>query len=181
MTQEFHEAAEDPRDYTKYVWGGIGVLVLAMLTFMLVKGQSTPQRSQVDTKHILISFAANDPADRARALELIQSIREKIVSGEASFEAMAQKYSDDPLSARNGGYIGSSGRGELQDKYEDFAWIAPPGELSDIIQTGFGYHLIVVVDRYISPGDAYEEALDKRLRDAAEDLRGAAAGDAPAP
>ena len=165
MTQAFEEAPHEPRDYTRYVWGGVGLLVLAMLAFMLLKGETTPRRSEVQTKHILIRYDASDPADRARALELIQSIREQIVNGDATFEAMAQKYSDDPMSGPVGGFIGGSGRGDLHDKYEEFAWSAPIGELSGIVQTSFGYHLIVVVDRYISPSDAYEEQLEQRLRE----------------
>lgn len=178
MTQEFDAAAQDPKDYTKYVWGGIGILVLAMMALMMLKGQSTPRRSEVETKHILIRFEANDPADRARALETIQMIREKIESGEESFAAMAEKYSDDPQSAPNGGYVGRSGRGDMQEQYDQYAWSAPIGEMSGIIQTSYGYHLIVVVDRYISPGDAYEQKLEERIRE--EDVSLPGGEDAPA-
>jgi len=165
MTQEFDDAAQDPKDYTKYVWGGIGILVVAMIAFMMLKGQTTPRRSEVETKHILIRFDAADPADRARALELIQSIREKIVSGEESFSAMAAKYSQDPQSGPNGGLVGRSGRGDMHKQYDQYAWTAPIGEISEIVQTNYGYHLIVVISRYISPSEVYEQQLEDRSRD----------------
>lgn len=165
MTQEFDEAAQDPKDFTKYIWAGVGILILAMILFMVFNGKTKPRRSEVETKHILIRFDHSDPADRARALELVQDLRKKIVNGEASFEAVAEEYSDDPQTGPNGGYLGTHGKGEMSDQYDKYAWTAPIGELSGIIQTSYGYHLMVVIDRYISPGDEYEEKLEERVRD----------------
>lgn len=164
MTQQFDDASQEPRDYAKFMWGAVAVLIAAMILFMLTRGQGTPRRSEVTTKHILVRFNAGDPADKARALALIQEIREKIVSGEASFTEMAARYSDDPLNAQRGGHVGTHGRDEMAEQYEEYSWNGPIGELSGIIQTGFGYHLIVVEDRYISPADAYEEELERRIR-----------------
>lgn len=165
MTQEFDNAAQEPKDYTKLVWGGVGVLVLAMVLFMVFNGGGTPRRSEVRTKHILIKFDASDPADKARALELINGLREQIVSGKATFEEIAEKYSDDPTTAKKGGFLGSHARGEMQKQYDDYAWTAPVGQLSGIIQTSFGFHLMVVLDRYISPGEQYEQEIERRIKE----------------
>jgi parvulin-like peptidyl-prolyl isomerase len=185
MTQEFEHAAGEPKDYTKYVWGGVGLLVVGMIAVMLATGGGDPRRSEVKTKHILIQYDQTDPADRARALELITSLREQIVRGEATFEEIAEKYSDDPTTAHRGGYLGTHGKGEMQTQYENYSWTAPVGELSGVIQTSFGYHLMMVLERYISPGDAYEQELERRIQEGEElpqvgDTE-APAGETPAP
>lgn len=164
MTEQFDDASQEPRDYAKFVWGGVAVLIAAMILFMITRGQGTPRRSEVTTKHILISYDGGDPADKARALALIKEIREKIVNGDASFAEMALRYSNDPLSARRGGHLGTHGKGEMSEQYENYSWNGPIGELSEILQSGHGYHIMVVEDRYISPSDAYEEELERRIR-----------------
>ena len=164
MSREFDDAAHEPRDYTKYIWVGVGLLVLVMIGLMLFAGESVPRRSEVKTRHILIKFDKGDPADQARALALIKEIREKIVSGEATFSEMAEKYSDDPTSASRGGFLGTHGKGDMQEQYENYSWSAPLKQLSGIIQTTFGYHLMIVDDRYISPADEYEKKLEEKIR-----------------
>lgn len=165
MTREFDDATQEPKDYTKHVWAAVGLVVLAMVIYMVISGQRTPTRSEVSTSHILIRYSAGDPADRARALELIHDLRERIVSGEDSFEKLAEQYSDDPQSGPRGGYVGTHARGDMEDAYDEYSWTAPVGELSPVIQTGFGYHLVIVHDRYIAPGDAYDEELERRIRE----------------
>lgn len=164
MTQQFDDASQEPRDYAKFMWGAVAVLIAAMVLFMLTRGQGSPRRSEVTTKHILINYDASDPADKARALALIKEIRDKIANGEASFAEMASRYSDDPLSAQRGGHLGAHGKGEMSEQYENYSWNGPIGELSEIIQTGYGFHIMIVEDRYISPADAYEEDLERRIR-----------------
>lgn len=164
MAREHDNAMHDPKDYTRYVWAGVGLLLLVMIGLIMSLGQKAPQRSEVRTKHILIKFNSQDPADRARALKLTQELRQRILDGE-DFDELAKKYSDDEFTAFRGGDVGFQPRGTMDDKYEDYAWEAPLDELSEIIPTGFGYHLIIVTDRYISPGDAYEKELEKRVVD----------------
>ena len=158
------EVLEDPKDYTKHIWMGVLGAVVLMVAVIAFQGKQVPNSSEVNTKHILISFNPSDPADRTRALERIQDIRQQIVDG-ASFDKMAEKYSQDPVSAKIGGHIGPQPRGVFDDNYEKYAWEAPENQLSEIIQSKFGYHLIVVTNRYISPSDEYEKTLDERVRD----------------
>lgn len=181
MTREFTDATQEPRDYIKYVWAGIGLLILVMLVLIISVGQRTPKRSEVRTKHILIEYNRTDPADRARALKLIQELRQRILDGE-NFEELAKKYSDDEVTAFRGGDIGYQPRGTMEDQYEEYAWEAPLNELGDIIQTSYGYHIIVVTDRYIAPGDAYEKELERRVNelDSGSTLNAAPEGE-PAP
>ena len=162
MSLENEDAPKEVRDYTKLIWIGILVAFVVMIAAIAMQGGRKPPKSEVTTKHILIAFNATDPADRARALERIKEIRQRIVDGE-SFERLAEQYSDDPGSASKGGYVSPQVRGTFADNYEKFAWSAPLNELSDIIQTSFGFHLIVVTDRFISESEKYEQELEERV------------------
>ena len=162
MSLENNDIPEEPKDYTKHIWIGVFVVVLLMIGAIALQGGRIPTNSEVSTKHILVAFNKSDPADRARALKLIQEIRQRIVAGE-SFESLARQYSDDVGTAAQGGYIPPQPRGTFDENYDEFAWSAPIGELSDIIQSTYGFHLVVVTKRYISPSDAYEQKLEQRV------------------
>ncbi len=142
----------EPKDRTKVIWGIVIGLFVIMLVAIWWAGRINPNQSVVRLKHILIAVNQSDPADRARARELIQELRERIVNGE-DFGAIAEEYSNDPGSASRGGDLGYMHKGELVKEMEEFAWQAPIGELSPVIQTSFGYHLAIVNDRHISDID----------------------------
>lgn len=162
MSMDQDVAPEEVKDYTKQIWIGVLAIFIFMVAIIAMQGDRVPLNSEVTTKHILIAFNGADPADRARALDLIQQLRQRLADGE-SFEKLAAQYSDDPGSASKGGYIGPQPRGTFADNYEKFVWSAPVNTVSDIIQTGFGFHLVVVTDRYISDADGYEKELEKRV------------------
>ena len=164
MTREYEENANDPRDYTRYLWWGILAAVLLMIGLFASVGERQPKRSEVHCKHILIKCKQGDPADRARALKTAQELRERLTKGE-SFEKLAKEYSDDPISAVRGGDLGAAPKGTYLDQFEKYIWSAPINELGDIVQTGHGFHLIVVLDRHISDGDAYEAELERRANE----------------
>lgn len=69
----------------------------------------------------------------------------KVKSGE-DFAEVAKKYSQD-TSASNGGELGTFGRGQMVTKFEDAAFSMKPGEISDIVETEYGYHIIKVTER----------------------------------
>lgn len=155
---------EEPRDRTKLVWGGILALFVCMAGFMWWQGRPDPAISMVRAKHILIQYDANDPGDRQRALDLISSLRERIEAGER-FERLARDYSDDPGSRQRGGDLQRQRRGIFDPNFEEYVWTAEVGELSDIVQSAFGFHLIVVTERHISDEDRYDFELDQRARE----------------
>lgn len=163
MTTEFDESVE-VKDRTKYVWLGVAALIVLMLGALYWMGRPDQSRSQVRAKHILIPFSHNDPADRARALEQILDLRERIVAGE-SFERLAQEYSADPFSGARGGDLGYEQRGAFAEAFENYVWSAPIGELSEVITTSHGFHLVRVEDRHISPAEIYDLELDRRARE----------------
>ena len=164
MPLEFeHEDIEEPKDRTKLMWLGVIVLFVAMLAAIWAYGRIKPYHSMVRAKHILISSNAGDPAEQARSLELAQELRKRILAGE-DFGVLAQKYSNDPQSASRGGDIGYTEKGKLTEGFEEYVWTAPVGQLSEVVKTSFGYHLIVVVDRIVSEVDRAKQREDEEWR-----------------
>jgi len=88
------------------------------------------------------------PADTAASLERARSIRQEILEG-ADFGEVAARDSEDPGSAGRGGALGRVQRGvnQLVAAFEDAVWAAPIGEVTEPVQTEFGYHLILVTER----------------------------------
>ncbi|MBU0625145.1 peptidylprolyl isomerase [Patescibacteria group bacterium] len=76
---------------------------------------------------------------RKRADDLLASLKEG-----ADFEQLAQENSDDPSSGANGGDLGWFGRGVMVEEFENAAFSLAAGELSDVVQTQFGFHIIRV-------------------------------------
>ena len=84
--------------------------------------------------------------DEAATLALAQELRARILAGE-DFATLAQEYSDDPGSGANGGDLGWFGRGMMVAPFEEAAFSLPVGEISEPIQSDFGYHIIEVLER----------------------------------
>lgn len=78
--------------------------------------------------------------------ERLRKLRERVLSGE-SFEALAVLYSEDPGSAKQGGDIGLHGRGELYPEFEAVAFKLEPGEISEVVETEAGFHIIQGIQR----------------------------------
>lgn len=89
---------------------------------------------QVDASHILVAEAA-----------LADEIKGKIAAGE-DFAELAKQYSVDTGSAQTGGALGLFGRGTMVEEFEKAAFALKAGEVSEVIQSQFGYHIIKVHD-----------------------------------
>ncbi len=99
----------------------------------------TPEK--VDASHILIACKANAPkAEQEKARKKAEAVLAKLKKG-ADFAEMAKKYSDCPSKAR-GGDLGMFGHGEMVPAFERAAFALKPGQLSGIVHTRFGYHII---------------------------------------
>jgi parvulin-like peptidyl-prolyl isomerase len=92
-----------------------------------------------------ISLAAT-AADSVAALERAQSIRAELLAG-ASFSELARIESSDLVSAREGGSLGTFTRGQMVMPFEEAAFTLPINEISEPVQTDFGWHLIQVTAR----------------------------------
>jgi peptidyl-prolyl cis-trans isomerase SurA len=101
--------------------------------------------SELELAQILISpgFDSEEIQDTRRRLN---EFRERILKGE-NFNTLAILYSEDPGSARKGGELGFYGRGELFPEFEATAFSLRPGEISEVIETDAGYHILQLIER----------------------------------
>ncbi len=83
------------------------------------------------------------PLDYADVKRFAESVLERARAGD-DFAELAEKYSDDDATASKGGDLGFFPRGRMVKAFEDAAFSMKPGEISDVIQTPFGYHIIKV-------------------------------------
>ena len=90
---------------------------------------------EVNASHILVKT-------EEEAIE----IRKQLLKG-ASFEEMARKYSICPSGASNGGNLGFFGKGIMVPEFEKAAFALSVGEISQPVQTQFGYHIIKIIDK----------------------------------
>ncbi len=107
---------------------------------------SLPKRgTSVDLSHILLTVKAGKGAKEG-AYEKILKILKQLKAG-ADFSELAKKYSEDPGSAPKGGDLGYVKRGDFVKEFEEAAFKLEPGQISGIVETKFGYHIIQMVDR----------------------------------
>lgn len=113
---------------------------------------------RIRARHILLQFppeATDAEVDSVRALAA--SIRSRILGGE-SFEDLAREYSQDSETASQGGDLGSFGRNEMVPAFEEAAFGLEVGEISDVVETTFGLHIIRLDERIIP---SFEERKDQ--------------------
>ncbi|MDX1666795.1 MAG: peptidylprolyl isomerase, partial [Saprospiraceae bacterium] len=85
-------------------------------------------------------------AERKRSIELLEDLRARILEEDEDFVTLAARYSDDP-SARSGGDLGWTKRGDFVPEFEAAAYKLERNELSPVIETEFGFHLIQMLER----------------------------------
>ena len=106
------------------------------------KFSANEQRS---ASHILIGFGVNPtPEKKLEAKAKTEGILAEIKKNPKSFEALAAKHSQDEGSAVKGGDLGSFGRGAMVKPFEDAAFSMKVNEVSDLVESEFGYHIIKV-------------------------------------
>ena len=118
------------------------------------------EKESVRARHILITVspkATRDVEDAAR--KLIEDIRQRALSGE-DFAELAKKYSQDPGSEAQGGDLGYFSRGSMIKQFEDAAFSLDVGQISDVIRTRYGFHIIKVEDKKPERVKSLEEVHD---------------------
>jgi peptidyl-prolyl cis-trans isomerase C len=118
------------------------------------------QPEQVKASHILIKVTPDaDDAQKATARKKIEEIQQKLKNG-GDFAALAKEYSEGPSGAR-GGDLGFFRHGQMVKPFENAAFGLEPGQVSDVVTTRFGYHLIKVTEKKPAKTLAYSEVKDK--------------------
>ena len=101
--------------------------------------------SEVEVREIVMKPEVN-PEEREKARSLLEDLKQRILNGE-DFAELATKYSDDPGSGRLGGDLGMTKRGSFVPEFEAAAYNLDKDELSEIVESEFGYHLIQLIER----------------------------------
>lgn len=106
---------------------------------------------QVHVRHILI--AGKDEKSREKAEKLLKDLQ-----GGANFADLAKEHSADPGSAQRGGDLGSFAKGRMVPEFDKAAFeLKSPGELSGIVTTQFGLHILQLVERQAPRTRPYDE------------------------
>lgn len=122
--------------------------------------------AMVRARHILFRVDDNAPEEeKQKTLIKAEGILDKIKSGE-DFAQLASEFSDDTVTKTNGGDLGVFARGRMVKSFEDAAFALKPGEVSEIVETPFGYHIIKVdekIDASVTPYDSVKDSIKQRL------------------
>jgi peptidyl-prolyl cis-trans isomerase C len=115
---------------------------------------------QIKARHILIKAGREaDDATKDKAKKRITKIQARLKNGE-DFAELAREVSEDG-SASKGGDLGFFGRGSMVAPFEKAAFSLAQGEVSDIVETQYGYHLIKLEDRQPASRVKYDEIKDR--------------------
>ncbi len=111
-----------------------------------------PQDSipMVEEQYEIVQIVKRPPVsidEKLQVKDRLYQIRKRILEGESSFSTMAVLYSEDPGSAKKGGELGLTGKGVWASEFESTAFNLRDGEISDVIETEFGFHIIQLIER----------------------------------
>lgn len=126
------------------------------------KNQAQMKRpEQVHARHILIRADANAPAaDKQKAKAKAEELLARAKKGE-DFAKLASENSDDPGSKANGGDLSWFSRGQMVEPFEKAAFSLQPNQISPVVETQFGYHVIQVLEKKAETTVPFEEAKDR--------------------
>lgn len=123
----------------------------AAKTFFDDRVKGLKPEEEVKARHILV-----ETEDEAR------DIKEKLNRG-AEFAELAKEHSRDPGTKANGGLLGFFSRGQMVPQFEQAAFSIEPNEISDPVQSRFGWHLILVEEKRKKPLPKFDEVKDRIL------------------
>jgi peptidyl-prolyl cis-trans isomerase C len=108
----------------------------------------------IHARHILVKF---DDKNKAEKLTFIESLKKRIEKGE-DFVGLAKQFSEDKGSADKGGDLGVFGRGQMVKPFEEAVFaLKQPKQLSSVVETQFGLHLIQLVERQSAKRKSFKE------------------------
>ncbi|MDP2721623.1 MAG: peptidylprolyl isomerase [Bacteroidales bacterium] len=113
------------------------------------KSIPTDSIPMIKTEYEIAEIVKNPPVsieEKVRVKEQLMDLRKRILEGE-NFSTLAILYSEDPGSAKKGGELGFYGRGQLYPEFEAVAFKLKEGEISTVLETEAGYHIIQMIER----------------------------------
>ncbi len=150
IKKELHDIVEEQllaQQVQSTIVAGVDVTPSEIRTFF----KSIPKDSipLIKTEYVIAEIVKKPPISITEKLSVkdeLNSIRKRILEG-ASFGTMAIMYSEDPGSAKKGGELGFYGRGQLYPEFEAVAFKLNEGEISNVLETEAGYHIIQMIER----------------------------------
>ncbi len=132
----------------------------------VVRADFEKQKDEVKASHILIGYRGSQGSKAKRskeeALALAKDVARQAKNG-ADFAQLAVKYSEDPSVSRNKGDMGYFTWGRMVDAFQKAAFSMKPGEISDPVETPYGFHVIKVEDRRPNPKFNEEQYESQKL------------------
>ncbi len=122
----------------------------------------TPER--VKARHILIKTTGKSAAEIEKLKQKAEDLLKQVKNG-GNFAELAKKNSEDTTSAINGGELGWLVRGQTVKNFENAAFSLRPGQISDLITTEYGFHIIQLEEKQDAHTQALEEVKDKIAAD----------------
>ncbi len=107
--------------------------------------RSALEKEERKARHILMQIGTSAESNKEALMPRIEELQQKLNEGQ-SFEEIAAEYSEDPGSAKQGGDLGWVAMGEMVKPFEDALFSMNKGEVSGIVETQFGLHLIKLED-----------------------------------
>jgi peptidyl-prolyl cis-trans isomerase D len=150
----------------------------------------TPERLKI--RHILLKTTDKPEAEVKKLEEKAQSLLKQLQGG-ADFATLAKANSEDPGSATQGGDLGYVTKGQTVPNFEEAAWTLKPGQLSNVVKTEYGFHILQLMERQdarVRPfeevraelaGETQRQLLFDRMQRNSDELRAALARDASNP
>lgn len=123
------------------------------------------EEKTASVRHILLLTQGKNETEKAEIRKRMEAILTRAKSGE-DFSKLAKEYSEDPGSKDKGGLYKDFGRGSMVKPFEDAAFSVPVGQISDIVETTYGYHILKIIDRKkdTRPLDAIRPELEDQIR-----------------
>ncbi len=112
----------------------------------------------------IVMYPEVNPEERAKAIKKINDIKDQLKAG-ADFEDLARKYSDDG-SAKDGGNLGWTTRGSFVPEFEGAAFQLEKGQISDVVETEYGFHIIQLIERRVNSINTRHILIRPRITDA---------------
>lgn len=122
-----------------------------------------PKKASV--RHILFSTRGKSEAEKAQVRAKAEQVLQQAKNGK-DFAELAKQYSEDPGSKEKGGLYEDFGRGQMVKPFEEAAFNLDVGEISDLVETRFGYHIIKVIDQQKEekPYDEVKDSIKNRMQ-----------------
>jgi peptidyl-prolyl cis-trans isomerase D len=145
-----NDSLKDTKKIDDAMWAAIANIKAKKWYDQVSKSWKAPDSTQAETaynngsllaaSHILLLTPDTTPAGKAKVKQKIDALRGQVNS--ANFADLARKNSQDPGSAPRGGSLGVFPRGAMVKEFDQAAAALKPGEISPVIQTQYGYHII---------------------------------------